>query len=69
VIYGISSKAAPLPSLPQCSTSYTVDVFITLSFLMLFVYLVLSGYEVWFATLAEECGFRVCLAKECFGSK
>lgn len=42
---------------------------IALSFLMLFVDLVLSGDEIWFATLTEECKVRVYLTTKCFGSK
>jgi hypothetical protein len=40
-----------------------------LSLLTLFVNLVLSGDEIWFAILIEECGVRICLTTKCFGSK
>jgi hypothetical protein len=69
VIYGISTKTPPLPSESRCSTSRTGRASLALSLRMLFVDLVLSGDEIWFATLTEECGVRVYLTTKCFGLK
>ena len=69
MIYGISTKTPPLPSESQCSTSHTGRASIALSLHTLFVDLVLSGDEIWFATLTEECGVGVYLSTRCFGLK